>query len=78
MTLDLIVKVTILLVVATAIAQSLKVPALRHFVRSLALMASLSLPLLITLLPARNLAILPSSLPAPHSVTESLSPKNEM
>lgn len=75
MTLDLIVKVTVLLAAVALTARFLRTPALSHFARSLALAAILVLPLLVAILPARNLAILPPSIPAsrltppPHSPT---------
>lgn len=77
MTLDLIVKVTILLLVAAVITRSLRIPALRHFARTLALIAALALPLLIACLPARDIAIFPRFLPAARLAPGLPSPTNE-
>lgn len=62
MTLDLIVKVTLLLAVVTVV-RFLGNPALRHFARSLSLGAILALPILVAILPAHRLEILPRSAP---------------
>lgn len=75
MTLDLIVKVTILLAVVSLAVRYLRTPALSHFVRSLALVAILALPLLVAILPTQNLAILPPSIPAGRPTALSASPK---